>query len=122
MENSGLGPNTKWHHEPINRRIAMEPNWNQNGTEDQRSRADTMASITIKNIPDHLYEALKDSAALHHRSINGEVIDCLERTLLPRQLSQQKRLELARRARIKVDPELMADPDRLKSAIREGLE
>ncbi len=40
-----------------------------------------MPSLTIKNIPDDLYRSLKESAKAHHRSINGEAIASLERTL-----------------------------------------
>ena len=40
-----------------------------------------MPALTIKNIPDELYRSLKESAKAHHRSINGEVITCLERML-----------------------------------------
>ena len=40
-----------------------------------------MPAITIKNIPDELYQRLKRSAAAHRRSINSEVVVCLERTL-----------------------------------------
>ena len=40
-----------------------------------------MPALTIKNIPDELYRTLKESAKAHHRSMNGEVIACLERTL-----------------------------------------
>lgn len=36
-----------------------------------------MASFTIKNIPDHIYEKLKARAAENHRSINQEAILCL---------------------------------------------
>ena len=42
-----------------------------------------MATITIKNIPEDLYERLKQSARAHHRSINGELISFMERMLLP---------------------------------------
>ncbi len=52
-------------------------------------------NITIKNIPDPLYAHLKQSAELHHRSINSEVIACLERVLLPQRISAQERLERA---------------------------
>jgi plasmid stability protein len=37
-----------------------------------------MATLTIKNIPEPLVERLKDQAALHRRSLNHEVIACLE--------------------------------------------
>ena len=40
-----------------------------------------MATLTIKNIPDDLYAQLKQSADAHRRSINSEVIVCLERLL-----------------------------------------
>ena len=38
-----------------------------------------MRTITVKNIPPELYERLKMSAAENRRSINSEVIVCIER-------------------------------------------
>jgi plasmid stability protein len=43
-----------------------------------------MTTITVKNIPDNLYEALKMRAKLNRRSVNSEIIHTLEKTLLPR--------------------------------------
>ncbi len=40
-----------------------------------------MATLTIKNIPDELYRELKRTAEQHRRSLNSEVIVCLERSL-----------------------------------------
>jgi plasmid stability protein len=40
-----------------------------------------MTTITVKNIPDELYEQLKQSAAQHRRSVNSEIIYWLERVL-----------------------------------------
>ena len=40
-----------------------------------------MATLTIKNMPEALYERLKESAAANHRSINSEVIARLEQAL-----------------------------------------
>ena len=40
-----------------------------------------MATLTSKNMPDALYEQLKQSAARHRRSVNSEVIVCLEKVL-----------------------------------------
>jgi len=40
-----------------------------------------MATLTIKNIPDELYGRLKERAKQHRRSINSEVIVCLEQVL-----------------------------------------
>ena len=40
-------------------------------------------SVTLKNIPDAVYERLKAAAELHRRSLNSEAIVCLESVLLP---------------------------------------
>lgn len=61
-----------------------------------------MASLTIKNIPDDLYEHLKQAANAHHRSINSELIHCLEKTLLPTRLDANELQAAARRLRERV--------------------
>ncbi|MGR3318056.1 MAG: FitA-like ribbon-helix-helix domain-containing protein [Candidatus Anammoxibacter sp.] len=40
-----------------------------------------MQAITVKNIPDDIHKLLKDIAKLNHRSLNGEIIYCLEKYL-----------------------------------------
>lgn len=40
-----------------------------------------MTSLTLKNLPNDLYQQLKASASLHRRSMNAEAILCLERSL-----------------------------------------
>lgn len=40
-----------------------------------------MATLTIKNLPDELYEQIKTSAAVNRRSINQEVIFLIEQVL-----------------------------------------
>lgn len=40
-----------------------------------------MTTITLKNIPDELYEQLKKSATHHRRSVNSEIIYWLERVM-----------------------------------------
>ena len=42
---------------------------------------DKDGNFTIKNIPASLYKSLKENARIHHRSINGEAIVCIERSL-----------------------------------------
>ena len=37
-----------------------------------------MPTFTIKNIPDTLYERLKQFAQINRRSINNEIISCIE--------------------------------------------
>jgi plasmid stability protein len=38
-------------------------------------------NITIRDIPDDIYEKIKRQASQHHRSINSEVIVCLKKTM-----------------------------------------
>lgn len=40
-----------------------------------------MATITLKNIPDELYEQLKTLAKARHRSVNSEIIYNLEKAV-----------------------------------------
>lgn len=40
-----------------------------------------MATLTIKNVPDALYERLKDRARRQRRSINQEAIVCIEQAV-----------------------------------------
>jgi len=40
-----------------------------------------MPTLTIKGLPSELYRRLKAQAAAHRRSLNGEIIVCLERSL-----------------------------------------
>jgi plasmid stability protein len=56
-------------------------------------------TITLKNLPDDIYERLKESAKANHRSINSEVIACLEKALFSAQVSPQERLDRARQLR-----------------------
>lgn len=56
-------------------------------------------TLTLKNIPDAVYERLKASAAVNRRSLNREAIVCLESVLLTSQLSARERLARARALR-----------------------
>lgn len=49
-----------------------------------------MPTLTIKNIPAELHERLKKQAYLHRRSLNSEVIVCLERTLHSRPVDVER--------------------------------
>jgi len=57
-------------------------------------------SLTLKNIPDTLYERLKAAAELHRRSLNSEAIVCLETVLLPSRVAAGDRLARARALRV----------------------
>lgn len=40
-----------------------------------------MSTITIKNLPQDIHRELKLKASLHHRSLNNEIINSLEKVL-----------------------------------------
>ncbi len=63
----------------------------------------TMTSITIKNIPEGLYQNLKTAAAINRRSINSELIVCLEKTLSPCKISAEERILEARGIRNRLE-------------------
>jgi len=53
-------------------------------------------TLTLKNIPDAVYERLKRAAEAHRRSMNSEAIVCLEAVLLPSRVTPDERLARAR--------------------------
>lgn len=63
-----------------------------------------MTTITVKNIPNELYEQLKKLAEVNHRSINSEIIVCIERAIDLQPLDASQFLREARQLR-----ELTAD-------------
>lgn len=78
-----------------------------------------MATLTLKNIPDDLYERLRQRAAAHRRSINGEMIHCLEQALQPRRIAPEERLSRIRALRPAIDPQAVTH-DELIAAIDDG--
>ena len=58
-----------------------------------------MATVTVKNIPDELYNRLKIVAETNRRSINSEIIVCIEHAVKTRRVNPDEVLENARRLR-----------------------
>jgi len=58
-----------------------------------------MKTITLKNIPPELYEQLKETAAAHRRSINREVIACLEQVVRAQRVDPEALIARARQLR-----------------------
>ncbi|MDE2407633.1 MAG: hypothetical protein KGL91_07205 [Xanthomonadaceae bacterium] len=56
-------------------------------------------TLTLKNIPDDLYNRLKTNAAAHRRSLNSEALVCLEAVLVPHAIAPADRLARARALR-----------------------
>ena len=61
-------------------------------------------TLTLKNVPDEVYERLKASADTHRRSLNSEAIMCLESVLLPGRINPDERLARARTLRAALGP------------------
>lgn len=77
-----------------------------------------MATMTIKNIPDELYEELKQRAAANRRSINNEVIVLIERAVKYQVQDPNEVLERVRVLREKLD--LYVTEDEITAAKNEG--
>jgi len=58
-----------------------------------------VATITVKNVPEELYTQLKAVAAANRRSINSEIIVCIERRLGSYRPDVDQVLHSARRVR-----------------------
>lgn len=56
-------------------------------------------TLKLKNIPDAVYEQLKLVAERNRRSLNSEVIACLESLLLPFSMPPSERIARARELR-----------------------
>lgn len=78
-----------------------------------------MPSLTIKNIPPDLLEALKERAAEHHRSVNSEVIVLLARSVAARRVDPEE--SIARVESMKASMDLKpVSAALIRKAIREG--
>ncbi|NLI77813.1 MAG: Arc family DNA-binding protein [Candidatus Riflebacteria bacterium] len=77
-----------------------------------------MPSILLKNIPANIHQAIKDRAKRHFRSINNEIIACLDHLLFPRIVDPEVQIEKARHLRNLVKGFLTDDV--LEKMINEG--
>jgi antitoxin FitA len=75
-----------------------KPIWLQRGLE-----TDAPTTLTLKNIPDEVYERLKAAAAEHRRSLNSEAIVCLQSVLRVAEVSPAEHLERARQIRAELE-------------------
>ena len=78
-----------------------------------------MPALTIKNIPDELYDRLKEAARAHRRSLNSEILYCVERTLVPYKTDVSTHLAIARKLREKTAAYNLTD-ELLDSAKNDG--
>ena len=78
-----------------------------------------MPALTIKNIPDPLYEQLKSAAELHRRSINSEVLVCLEKVLVAKKTNTNDRLQRIEQLRASIKTNIITADD-IDQAIENG--
>jgi len=69
-----------------------------------------MPSITIKNIPDTLYQKIKEKAVAQRRSINSEIIHNLEQSITTHRISEEEVLYEARKFRKQV-PQVLSEEE-----------
>jgi plasmid stability protein len=70
-----------------------------------------MSTITVKNIPANIYEKLKKSAETNRRSINSEIISCIERAVQSQQINPDLLLFNARKLRSKTSSHPITDDE-----------
>ena len=78
-----------------------------------------MPALTIKNIPDDLYSRLKEAAQAHRRSMNSEILYCVERTLCPHKIDVSEHISIAKTLRAKTASHPLTD-DELEAARNKG--
>jgi len=77
-----------------------------------------MPSITIKNIPDEVYDRIKLRAETNRRSINSEIIECLDQITRPSLVNSDVVLYEVRRLRESINVQIKEED--VKKAIRRG--
>ena len=90
----------------------MDTYWNHNG-------GVFVTTFTVKNIPPSLYEKLKKSAERNRRSINSEIIVCIEKSVQSHALDINRILAQARSLRSHTQAAPLTD-DELIKAIEDG--
>jgi len=78
-----------------------------------------MPTITVKNMPDDIYEDLKKSASMHRRSINSEVIFCIEKAVRSHRLDSKALFTRVQAMRNKIEGPPLTDAV-LRQAREEG--
>lgn len=76
-------------------------------------------TLTLKNIPDELYQRLKESAESNRRSLNSEVIVRLESVMIAGKMTVGERLARARALRAGL-PTLRFGAEEIDDFKREG--
>ncbi len=78
-----------------------------------------MPTLTIKGMPDDLYQALKERATRNRRSLNSEILMCIERSVAAHRVDPESFLARAADLRAELSGPPLTD-ELLKEAIDEA--
>ncbi len=78
-----------------------------------------MPSVTVKNIPDHMFNILKQIAIAHRRSMNNEIIHLIETATVSKPFNPDHFIIQAKRSRHKTKDFLLT-ADILQDIKNEG--
>jgi plasmid stability protein len=62
-----------------------------------------MPNLTIKNIPDNVYKKLKLKAERNKRSLNSEILTCLEAAVEYKKIDSEELIKKARSGKSSID-------------------
>ena len=79
-----------------------------------------MATITLKNIPEVLYERLKHFAKLRRRSLNSEIIYNLEKSVGLAEEDPEELMKEIRAFRQRIGKKVQLSAEEIEKAINEG--
>lgn len=79
-----------------------------------------MANITVRGIPDDIYEKLKEVAERRHRSLNQEIVHRLEASVRAPAVDPDEHLERVRATRRGLGDRASIDDELLEQARSEG--
>ncbi len=76
-----------------------------------------MPNVNVKNLPRDLHRRLKERAKRNHRSLNGEMIACLQEAVMPKRIDPDEAAERIRALRTRFRGPPLTDEEiaRLKS-------
>lgn len=79
-----------------------------------------MPTITVRDVPDHIHQLLKQRAEEHRRSLNQEVLRVLEEAVAESADADRQALRRACMAEQERTPSWTVDPHEMKRTMREG--
>ncbi len=70
-----------------------------------------MPNVTVKDIPEKTYETLKEIAFTNHRSLNGELLNIIEKATTCQPYNYRQHLEWARQSRARTNKFLLTEKE-----------